>query len=142
MNIQERTELLAKELFGWKWMRYIGIPTRGTPGYSKKMPVRQFMSPETVAEWRKDSRFADMVEADGTEPLSYCYCSSQGSGWPDFTDLDVRDVPIFLPSESFGCGVLVALPCRRLSRQLAKDAGKWSSNTGNVGTQSCTNTPD
>lgn len=75
-------EAVAEEFFGWRWRAYIGKPIRGTPGYygPDKMHVRQFMSPETMADpdWQDHFARKEGRPADGSEPLAYCYCSSCG----------------------------------------------------------------
>lgn len=89
----EFNHIVASRLFGWRWISYIGIPMRGSPGYPSKQRVRQFLSPESLArpEWQsllRDHEQGDpngARDADGTEPLSYSYCSSQGpTRVPDF----------------------------------------------------------
>lgn len=69
---------------GWKWIRFKGIPIRGTPDYPKETTVRLFVSPKTLASkrWKEHwNRVGGYTDADGTEPLDYCYCSSCG---PEF----------------------------------------------------------
>lgn len=60
---------VAEEIFGWRWLRYHGVPVRGTPGYPEHCYVREFFSPHT-----KD--FDAMQPATMSEPLSYAYGSS------------------------------------------------------------------
>jgi len=73
---------VAEELFGWKWLAYLGIPVRDTPGYPNKVLVRQFFSPGIEANKHWLDYFAHkgggFQPATGDEPLSYRYCSSQG----------------------------------------------------------------
>ncbi len=74
-------EEIAVRLFGWKWMSYVGIPIRGTEGYPKECRVRELFSPTQLKmpEWIEHFAKHEGREAEGTEPLAYCYCSS--SGW-------------------------------------------------------------
>ena len=74
-------EWVAEAIFGWKWMSFIGIPVKGTPGYPKEMRVRQLMSPKQLRmpEWERHFQLHDAREADGFEPLAYCYCSMGAS---------------------------------------------------------------
>jgi len=79
---------IAEELFGWKWWSWVGIPIRGTPGYPTKTRVRQFVSPEQLADkrWEKFLEASEGAPATGDEPLDYSYCSSQGGEWvPHFS---------------------------------------------------------
>lgn len=79
----ELDALVAKRLFGWRWMSYVGVPIKGTPGYPKKCRVRDFMSPKRMADdrWQAMLRDNESRPATGDEPLAYHYCSSQGP-WP------------------------------------------------------------
>ncbi len=87
---QEVNKRIARELFGWRWMSWIGIPTKGTPGYPKECRVRQLLSPVAMEKrgsdyWRAYLADRDWRDADGSEPLAYCYCSSMGPEMvPDF----------------------------------------------------------
>lgn len=85
-------EILTKVL-GWKWMSFIGIPTRSTEGYPDKCRVRQLFSPKQLAmtEWADYFAKHEGREADGTEPLAYRYCSSQGPAIPPKISLLVED---------------------------------------------------
>ena len=106
----ELNEAVAKTIFGWRWLSWIGIPVKGTPGYPKPCRVRQFMSPDAMRNQRwldfwKRPDVGEVREADGTEPLSYVYCSSQGmetppmySGWED--TLIIRWVREHWPNKS------------------------------------------
>ena len=74
-------EVILQQVLGWRWMSFVGLPTRDTAGYPKVMRVRQLFSPTQLedADWleRYDAR-----DADGTEPRAYCYCSSVGPAVP------------------------------------------------------------
>lgn len=78
-------ERVAIKLLGWRWMREICIPIKGTPNYPQKQPVREFMPPsrfknqQWIESWNRNGW---PTESDGTEPLAYCYCSSGGYDWP------------------------------------------------------------
>jgi hypothetical protein len=78
------TEELAIRLLGWKWMSFVGIPTRGTEGYPRECRVRRLFSPQELKDKRLKDYFQkhDLAEATGEEPLSYAYCSSQGPAIP------------------------------------------------------------
>lgn len=83
MEIWQTTNLdgaVAEEFFGWKWMAYMGIPVRTAKDYPKERLVRQFMSPGQLAmpQWVEFFAQHEGREADGTEDLSYRYCSSVG----------------------------------------------------------------
>jgi len=70
---------VAERIFGWRWKRKHGVPVKGTPGYPDQQPVRIFVPPG----------HDDMPDADGTEPLAYCYCSSSGYQVPpDYSGRD------------------------------------------------------
>lgn len=71
------TERLAIELFGWRWISFIGIPVRGTEGYPAKMRVRRLLSPEVIPAWMSSTKH-EAADATGDEPLCYAYCSSGG----------------------------------------------------------------
>lgn len=79
-QITELDRMVAEEFFGWRWMAFIGTPTRSHPDYPKPVRVRQFMSPEGLASerWLEYWRKHDGAPAYGNEPLSYRYCSSMG----------------------------------------------------------------
>jgi hypothetical protein len=72
--------LIAEEIFGWKWLAYIGIPVRGTPGYPQTCRVRRFFPPETLSQesYEKWAVEHEAGPATGAEPLDYAYCSSCG----------------------------------------------------------------
>ena len=79
---------VAEEFFGWRWMSFVGIPTRDHPGYPAKCRVRQFMSPKSLANKRWIAFFdgADGRGATGDEPLAYTYCSAAGPDcFPSFS---------------------------------------------------------
>lgn len=67
-------EAVAEELFGWEWLAFEGVPVRGTPGYPNKCRVRQFVPPKK----ERHKSWNECAKADGSEPLSYRYCSSYG----------------------------------------------------------------
>lgn len=76
-------EAIAKHLFGWKWVSFMGVPIRDTENYPDKCRVRLFISEENLrhSEWQKfinKPKNEFRHEATGAEPLDYCYCSSQG----------------------------------------------------------------
>lgn len=75
---------ILTQVLGWKWMSYIGKPCRGTEGYPEDCRVRQLMSPRQLESQKWKDYFAGCEgrEADGTEPLSYRYCSSVGPAMP------------------------------------------------------------
>jgi len=77
-------ELILTQVLGWKWMSFIAIPVRGTEGYPQEMRVRELFSPERLEsrDWQKHLANCEGREADGTEPLSYRYCSSVGPESP------------------------------------------------------------
>lgn len=83
-DIWQETELdriIAHEFFGWRWLAFNGIPIRDTPGYPNETRVRQFFPPrESLGkQWQRwFAQSGEVTEADGTEPLSYRYCSSMG----------------------------------------------------------------
>jgi hypothetical protein len=97
----EQVERIAIHCFGWKWMAWPGRPIKSHPEYAtgSKIMVRTFLSPEQQQRLETEPNWVDFwertghvaVEATGDEPLAYCYCSSRGYSWPEFTDLDVRD---------------------------------------------------
>jgi hypothetical protein len=72
---RELDERVAIELFGWKWLAYLSVPARGTPGYPKKCRVRSLSSPEKVADERWQRYWAregvDVADATGDEPHEY-----------------------------------------------------------------------
>lgn len=74
------SEQIAEAFFGWKWMAYVGTPTRDTDGYPEKQRVRQFFSPQALQSdaWKDFLAKNEAAPATGKEPLSYRYCSSQG----------------------------------------------------------------
>lgn len=77
-------QILIQEL-GWKWMSYIGIPTRDTEGYPNECRVRELFSAKAMKSkgWPDFVEKCKVQEATGDEPLSYGYCSSSGpSAWP------------------------------------------------------------
>jgi hypothetical protein len=79
----QTTELdhaIAEEFFGWKWMASMCIPVRSASGYPKERMVQQFMSPQSLSspQWQGHWEKNQGREADGTEDLAYCYCSSCG----------------------------------------------------------------
>lgn len=84
MNDSELTQQAAELVFRWKWVSWIGTPTRGTPGYPSHCRIREFISPERLASPRWIEFWADkeLQVAKGDEPLSYAYCSSQGGECP------------------------------------------------------------
>ena len=73
-------EVILTQVFGWKWMSFEGIPTRSTKGYPEKCRVRELFSPKQLKSknWQKYFKEREGREADGSEPLSYSYCSSMG----------------------------------------------------------------
>lgn len=81
---------IAEEFFGWKWMSFMGTPTREAEGYPEKRRVREFMSPEQLAnpQWKDfflANEGSESIPADD-DPLSYRYCSSVGPAMvPHFT---------------------------------------------------------
>lgn len=81
---EEIATAIIIKMLGWKWMSFIGIPTRDTEGYPEKRRVRELFSPKQL----KSKQWIDYLsqnegrEADGTEPLSYSYCSSAGPAMP------------------------------------------------------------
>ena len=97
MTNQEINERIATELFGWRWVSWVGIPTKGTPHYPAPCRVRQFISPGhiTPVAWQQRVDEAGGRDADGTEPLSYRYCSSLGPEMvPEFQGKD--DVQVLI----------------------------------------------
>lgn len=77
---------IAEELFGWRWLAYMGRPTRSHPDYPKEMRVRRFYPPmkdmgsKIVREqWEEHFQQVPHEPATGDEPLCYSYCSSNGS---------------------------------------------------------------
>lgn len=90
----QTTELdhaIAEEFFGWKWMAFRGIPVRGTKDYPTKQIVRQFFPPKSLEnpEWIEFLAKNEGRRADGSEPLSYRYCSSVGpASVPHFSGHD------------------------------------------------------
>lgn len=73
-------EAVAEELFGWKWLAFTCRPTRSHPEYPKEMRVRRFYPPvESLGkQWAAYFKEHPHEPATGDEPLSYCYCSSNG----------------------------------------------------------------
>ena len=71
-------EELAIRLLGWKWMSFVSIPVKGTPGYPAQCRVRQLMSAKQLKmkEWQRALDETEGREATGDEPLAYTYCSS------------------------------------------------------------------
>lgn len=86
MEPRKIVELIAQEFYGWKWMRYLGMPTNDHPQYRTMdretgIPVREFMprlSEKALESWNSRG----IAEADMTEPLSYRYRSSIGPAIP------------------------------------------------------------
>jgi len=74
-------EELAIKLLGWKWVSFIDVPIKGTEGYPKRCRVRQLLSAKQMKSerWQSFLREREASDATGDEPLSYAYCSSQGS---------------------------------------------------------------
>jgi hypothetical protein len=72
--------IIATEFFGWAWYAFEGIPVRETPGYPKECRVRQFFPPlDSVGpQYQRYMQEVPHEPADGSEPLSYRYCSSVG----------------------------------------------------------------
>lgn len=68
----------ACETLGYRWMSFVGRPTTSHPSYPQEQRVRQLFSPSQLASqgWKEFLEHADGREAEGTEPLSYAYCSS------------------------------------------------------------------
>lgn len=85
---EKLNQLIAVEVFGWRWISFVGVPVRGSPGYPKKCRIRRFVSPELLVSerWMKHfERVGGYSDAVGDEPLDYSYCSSQGPELcPDF----------------------------------------------------------
>jgi len=77
-------DILIAEMMGWRWVSFIDIPVRGTPGYPQECRVRRFFPPETLAdeEWKSYLQKHDARDATGDEPLHYAYCSSMGPAFP------------------------------------------------------------
>lgn len=77
MDLDER---VAMEIFGWKWMPFVGVPVRRTPGYPKKCRVRRLFSQEYFKSdvWKRYLEEHGGEPATGDELLDYSYCSSQG----------------------------------------------------------------
>ena len=97
MTNREIDERIALELFGWRWVSWIDIPIKRTPGYPKVCRVRQLLPPKALADKRWKEHWAQPAgrDADGSEPLAYCYCSSSGPEFvPDFLGED--DVKVLI----------------------------------------------
>jgi hypothetical protein len=83
-------ELILTKLLGWKWMSFLGMPTNDHPNYrdpdvrEKGLRVRELFSPKQLESqgWQEYFEKHEGREADGTEPLSYRYCSSMGPARP------------------------------------------------------------
>ncbi len=77
-------EQVARLVFRWKWMSWLGMPAKGTPGYPTECRIQAFVSPETLAAPRWLAFLADreLQVASGDEPLHYWYCSSRGPEYP------------------------------------------------------------
>ena len=76
----DKNQELAVLFLGYKWIAFNGKPVKSHPDYPKDMRVRRLFSPEQLdeprwADWLKER---NAEPATGEEPLSYCYCSSQG----------------------------------------------------------------
>lgn len=104
MRLAKLNELIAKEVHGWKWIAYWSRPVRGSPGYPEKCVVRLFVPPSLLADSRW-VRFFDeaggYTDANGTEPLDYCYCSSGGSPIPPSLTGPLRDVAKLVSHEKW-----------------------------------------
>ncbi len=98
---------IAETFLGWKWISYIGRPTKRTKGYPANMRVRVFLSRELRedAHWKAFLEVRYPGECDGTEPLAYCYCSSGGCPQPPECDND-PDVMDAVESWLEGAGLL------------------------------------
>lgn len=84
---------IAEEFFHWKWMAFMGVPTRDAENYPAERIVRQFMSPEQLKNPKWQAYFAEHqgreASEDHSEPLSYRYCSSMGPAMvPHFSGHD------------------------------------------------------
>lgn len=77
-------EEIAIRVLGWKWMSFVGIPTRGEKDYPAKRRVRELFSPKMLKskQWQEFLEAHEGREADMSEPLSYRYYSSQGPAVP------------------------------------------------------------
>lgn len=77
---QNLDEQVAVNMFGWKWMSWMGTPTHSTPGYPKACRVRQLFSPKlfTGDLWVEFWKSREGRDATGDEALSYRYSSSRG----------------------------------------------------------------
>jgi len=90
---RDAVELAAIEFLGWKWMTWLGMPTKSHPLYRDEhtrtvgIPVRTFMSPGMLKhpQWIQFFAKNESHESDMTEPLAYCYCSSGGHAWPGWS---------------------------------------------------------
>ncbi len=71
---------VAEQFFGWKWMAYYGRPTHDNAGYPRECMVREFLSPAATNSegWVRYLAENQGREADGSEPLAYCYSSANG----------------------------------------------------------------
>jgi hypothetical protein len=78
------TEEICAKLLGWKWLSYIGAPTRNIACYPRKCRVRQFFSPKQLKSkrWNDYLKQNEVQDATGDEPLAFCYCSEGGSILP------------------------------------------------------------
>ncbi len=75
---------IDEEFFGSKWMAYRDTPVRSKPGYPQECIIRKFLSAKMLAnpDWQQYLAEHECRDADGSEPLAYCYCSSQGGYEP------------------------------------------------------------
>ena len=83
-------EELAVKLLGWKWLSFVGQPTKDHPRYPDKIRVRQLFPPRQLddAQWNAFLYKNEAQPANGSEPLSYAYDSSNGPArLPKFTIL-------------------------------------------------------
>lgn len=73
-------EVVSEVFFGWRWMAFVDTPTHSHADYPQKVRVRQFMSPASLTDDRWKTFFDEHegCQADGSEPLAYCYDSSCG----------------------------------------------------------------
>jgi hypothetical protein len=71
----DMTEELCIRLLGWKWMSFVGIPTRDTECYPNKCRVRQFFSPTQLKDkhWNEFLSENEGHKAIGTEPMHAAY---------------------------------------------------------------------
>lgn len=107
-------QVYATELCGFRWMAWDDdIPIKGTPDYPRKQRVRQLLSPAQLEnpQWQEFLQKKNATEADGTEPLSYSYCSS---------GCNVALTPDVLE----GLGALLAHCVRKTCDDLPSDIGE------------------